>query len=237
MRKNHEWTAEEDKLIRKMLEAGASVVEICDRIGVDYGDMKNHLHALRKADPTFPRCMTRGHPGVINEAFDRAFEEDGRREEQAPPLPEEPKGELNALEAAMAEQIKELTREVECLTKENAEQEKENLLQEEDLKAYETQVRDLTEEVERFAKRNAELEKNYVAKFEKQDGYIHELEERVYELEDIEAAQAERNSELEKIVHTQVDCIEKMAEEKRMLEAKLAKANGIVVDLVGRYVL
>ena len=105
------------------------------------------------------------------------------------------------------------------------------------MKAYETQVRDLTEEVERFAKRNAELEKNYVAKFEKQDGYIHELEERVYELEDIEAAQAERNSELEKIVHTQVDCIEKMAEEKRMLEAKLAKANGIVVDLVGRYVL
>jgi transposase-like protein len=62
--KGHEWTAAEDAVIREMLEGGSSVIDVCDRLGVDMVTMKNRLYALRKADPTFPRCMKTGRPSA-----------------------------------------------------------------------------------------------------------------------------------------------------------------------------
>ena len=235
--KKHEWTDAEDRLIREMLEAGESVVNICDRIGVDYVDMKNHLHKLRREDPTFPRCMKRGRAGVINEEFDRAFEEDGGQStteingqslseakgcsrgkqhindteagsprvtphpsaaRRLPPSPTgegletgEHKGELNELEAAMAEQIKDLTREVEALGRENAEMEKENGLLHEDLVAYEAKIKEL----------------------------------------ETEAAVSEDR------VQSQIDHIAKLVAEKRKAEAELERTRRIVTELCAQYVI
>ena len=223
--KKHEWTDAEDGLIREMLEQGESVVNICDRIGVDYVDMKNHLYTLRKADPTFPRCMKRGRAGVINEEFDRAFEENGQSKTDGIAG-----GSLNDLEAAMAEQIKELTKEVKLLERRNSE------------------LKDLNAELEsQGAKLEGEL-KNYEAKFEKQDEYIHELEARVVELE---ARREDFNKEFEDgvsyytaqlaisedMVHSQIDRISELIEEKRALEAELARARQIVTELCAQYVI
>lgn len=225
MKRNHEWTESEDKLISEMLEQGESVVDITDRIGVDYVDMKNHLYALRKADPTFPRCMKRGRAGVINEEFDRAFEEDGQSKTDGIAG-----GSLNDLEAAMAEQIQELIEKVKLLERRNGE------------------LKDQNAELEsQGAKLEGEL-KNYEAKFEKQDEYIHELEARVVELE---ARREDFNKEFEDgvsyytaqlaisedRVHSQIDHIAKLVEEKRKAEAELERTRRIVTELCAQFVV
>lgn len=208
MKRNHEWTEAEDKLIREMLEQGESVVNICDRIGVDYVDMKNHLYTLRKADPTFPRCMKRGSAGVINEEFDRAFEEDGGRSESRP-YSGEHKGELNELERVLSERVKELTEENDDLATKNAE----------------------------LATRNVKLAEQVAELTRQRDELEARCEDFNKEFEDGVSYYTAQLAISEDRVHSQIDHIAKLVAEKRNVEAELERTRRIVTELCAQFVV
>ncbi len=53
------WTAEADTTIRRMIDEGASRVDICDALGCTDKQLNNRLCVLRRQDSTFPR-LARG---------------------------------------------------------------------------------------------------------------------------------------------------------------------------------
>jgi uncharacterized protein (DUF3084 family) len=121
--KGHEWTAAEDAVIREMPEGGSSVIDVCDRLGVDMVTMKNRLYALRKADPTFPRCMKTGRPSASEpQTSDVPCERDvaaeGGGDVAACGGSDVPTGTLGELEQAMAEALGDVTGERDALRRE-----------------------------------------------------------------------------------------------------------------------
>ena len=107
----HKWTAEEDAVIREMLEGGSSVVDICDRLGVDMVTMKNRLYALRKADPTFPRCMKRQGRSDVAAEGGSDVAACGNGDVAACGSGDVPTGTLGELEQALADTLADVTRE------------------------------------------------------------------------------------------------------------------------------
>lgn len=206
MKRNHEWTESEDKLIREMLEQGESVVNICDRIGVDYGGMKDHLYALRKADPTFPRCMRRGRPGV-KENTDEMRE--AHEMPSADGMKETGRGELNDLERVLSEQVKELTEENGDLATKNAELATRNVK--------------LAEQVAELTRQRDELEA-------RREDFNKEFEDGVSYYTAQLAISEDR-------VHSQIDHIAKLVEEKRKAEAELERTRRIVTELCAQFVV
>ena len=118
--KGHEWTAAEDAVIREMPEGGSSVIDVCDRLGVDMVTMKNRLYALRKADPTFPRCMRMGRPSAsepqTSDVPDGVMLPQGGSDvpcgrDAAADGGDVPTGTLGELEQVLADQLEAVTKE------------------------------------------------------------------------------------------------------------------------------
>lgn len=262
--KGHEWTAAEDAVIREMLEGGSSVIDVCDRLGVDMVAMKNHLHALRKADPTFPRCMKRqggsdvAADGGSEVPCERDVAADGGSDVAAEGgSGDVPTGALGELEQALADALADVTAQrdelqrelkaardaLQCAAHSAPARDRVAELTEENARLAEAQVRlqiRLDEAHKSLAEREDEVRElalQLEAVRRERDALIEEKECYTEEFEDGVAYYKQQAAEAEKIVSAKVDEMEKVRAENRRLAAEVCEVNRIVVGLCGRYVL
>lgn len=261
--KGHEWTAAEDAVIREMLEGGSSVIDVCDRLGVDMVTMKNRLYALRKADPTFPRCMKTGRPSASEpQTSDVPCERDVAADGGSDVAAEGGSGDvstgkLGELEQVLAEALADVTAQrdelqrelkaardaLQCAAHSAPARDRVAELTEENARLAEAQVRlqiRLDEAHKSLAEREDEV-RELALQLEavrcERDALIEEKECYTEEFEDGVAYYKRQVEEMEKIVSAQVDEMEKVRCENRRLAAEVCEVNRIVVGLCGRYVL
>lgn len=102
-------TAEEIKIVREMLEAGASYADIGERLHLPVSTLKNRLCALRRMDPTFPRSTYRGKKETSE---DGEGDEDAEEMVEDDPLEGDVEPDYKALLEAAMEDIAKMDREI-----------------------------------------------------------------------------------------------------------------------------
>lgn len=194
------WTGEADKAIFEMITVGASVADICDRMGCTDTQLKNHVAVLRRKDPSFPTLC-----GEVSGKERFALDEDPT--DARPPEHEagEKKASLNPLEQEMADIIAENNATIEGLREELA---VEKAARAEEAAAFQREINKLTAQRDGL---------QGVA-----DGYVAELHEKDESLKkaygDLEQTRKARDEALEELEQLKSGAIRrtKEAEENRV---------------------
>ena len=245
--KKYVWNAGQDHEIREMILAGKTVADICDRMGCTDTQLKNHVSAVRRRDPSFPTLCgeVKGERFVLASSEDAAVmsgepgqimvepADEGTVEPIEEPETQEKKAELNPLEKQMADIIAEQKEIIDILRIDlETEQESREL----EGKAYRNEIERLTDQInalkgtvsaqgDEMAAKDKLIEKVYGDLEEARkarDGALEELEQTLEQMRAGEIGTQKAGAEIQP---------EPLAEEFLKLNEELCKAMDEVANL------